>query len=37
MFPTPTGRKTFMVTCKRRRSDVPTGLREFPFSERHYI
>ena len=31
MFPTPSGRKTFVVTCKRCRRDVPSGLREFPF------
>jgi len=24
-------RKTFVVTCKRCRRDVPTGLKEFPF------
>jgi len=31
MFPTPSGRKTYVVTCKRCRRDVPSGLREFPF------
>jgi predicted RNA-binding Zn-ribbon protein involved in translation (DUF1610 family) len=31
MFPTPSGRKTFVVTCKECRRDVPSGLREFPF------
>jgi hypothetical protein len=31
MFPTPSGRKTFVVTCKRCRRDVPTGVREFRF------
>jgi len=31
MFPTPSGRKMFVVTCKRCRRDVPTGLKEFPF------
>jgi hypothetical protein len=30
MFPTPSSRKTFVVTCKRCRRDVPTGLRDFP-------
>jgi hypothetical protein len=28
---TPTGRKTFVVTCKRCRRDVPSGREEFPF------
>src|ERR1035441_3353900 len=27
----PSSRKTFVVTCKQCRRDVPTGLREFPF------
>ena len=31
MFPMPGNRKTFVVTCKGCRRDVPTGLREFPF------
>ena len=31
MFPTASGRKTFVVTCKHCRRDVPSGLREFPF------
>lgn len=31
MFPTPTGRKTFVVTCKQCRRDVPSGVKEFPF------
>ncbi len=31
MFPTPNGRKTFVVTCKRCRRDVPSGREEFPF------
>jgi hypothetical protein len=31
MFPTPSGRKIFVVTCKRCRRDVPSGVREFPF------
>ena len=31
MFPTPSGRKTFVVTCKRCRRDVPSGISEFPF------
>jgi hypothetical protein len=31
MFPTPGNRRTFVVTCKRCRRDVPTGVREFPF------
>ena len=31
MFPTPSGRKTFVVTCKRCRRDIPSGVREFPF------
>ena len=31
MFPTPSGRKTFVVTCKRCRRDVPSGRDEFPF------
>jgi hypothetical protein len=31
MFPTPSGRKTFVVTCKGCRRDVPSGRDEFPF------
>ena len=31
MFPTPSGRKTFVVTCKRCRRDVPSEREEFPF------
>src|ERR1017187_6443730 len=31
MFPTPSGRKTFVVTCKLCRRDVPSGREEFPF------
>lgn len=31
MFPTPSGRKSFVVTCKRCRRDVPSGREEFPF------
>ena len=31
MFPTPSGRKTFVVTCKQCRRDVPSGREEFPF------
>ena len=31
MFSTPSGRKTFVVTCKRCRRDVPSGREEFPF------
>ncbi len=31
MFSTPSGRKTFVVTCKRCRRDVPSGRDEFPF------
>ena len=31
MFPTPSGRKTFVVTCKRCRRDIPSGVKEFPF------
>lgn len=31
MFPTPSGRKTFVVTCKKCRRDVPSGRAEFPF------
>ena len=31
MFPTPSGRKTFVVTCKRCRRDVPSGREKFPF------
>lgn len=31
MFQGPTNRKTFVVTCKRCRRDIPTGVREFPF------
>ena len=31
MFPTPSSRKTFVVTCKPCRRDVPSGVKEFPF------
>lgn len=31
MFPTPSVRKTFVVTCKQCHRDLPTGLMEFPF------
>jgi hypothetical protein len=31
IFPSPSSRKTFVVTCKRCRRDVPSGVREFPF------
>ena len=31
MFSTPSGRKTFVVTCKGCRRDVPSGVKEFPF------
>jgi len=31
MFLTTSGRKTFVVTCKRCRCDVPSGRDEFPF------
>ena len=31
MFPTPSGRKTFVVICKGCRRDVPSGVKEFPF------
>jgi hypothetical protein len=31
MFPTPSGRNTFVVTCKRCRLDIPSGVKEFPF------
>ena len=31
MFQTPSGRKTFIVQCKRCRRDVPSGREEFPF------
>ena len=31
MFPTPGNRKTFVVTCKRCRRDIPSGVRKFPF------
>lgn len=31
MFPTPGGRKSFVVTCKKCRRDVPSGRDEFPF------
>jgi hypothetical protein len=31
MFPTPSGRKVFVVTCKRCRRDIQSGVREFPF------
>ena len=31
MFSTQSGGKTFVVTCKRCRRDVPSGREEFPF------
>ena len=31
MFPTPSDRKTFVVTCKRCGRDMPSGREEFPF------
>jgi len=31
MFHAPGNRKTFEVTCKRCRRDVPTGLKDFLF------
>ena len=31
MFKGPTNRKMFVVTCKRCRRDIPTGMTEFPF------
>jgi endogenous inhibitor of DNA gyrase (YacG/DUF329 family) len=31
MFPTPSGRKTFVVKCKQCGRDVPSGREEFPF------
>jgi len=31
VFQEPANRKQFVVTCKRCRSDVPTGLKEFSF------
>jgi len=31
MFQGPSARKVFVVTCKRCRRDVPTGVKEFPF------
>lgn len=31
MFPAPSGRKTFVATCKRCRRDVPSGREDFPF------
>ena len=31
MFSTPSGRKTFVVTCKGCHRDVPSGHEEFPF------
>ena len=31
MFQGPSGRKTFVVACKKCRRDVPTGAAEFPF------
>jgi len=31
MFQGPANRKTFVVTCKRCRRDIQTGLDEFPF------
>ena len=31
MFQGPSGRKTFVVVCKKCRRDIPTGAAEFPF------
>ena len=31
MFPSPSSRKTFMVTCKGCHRDVSSGREEFPF------
>ena len=31
MFQGPANRKLFVVTCKRCRRDIPTGMTEFPF------
>jgi len=31
MFQGPSGRKAFVVACKKCRRDVPTGVTEFPF------
>ena len=31
MFLTPSSRKRFIVTCKRCRRDISTGVKEFPF------
>jgi len=31
MFQGPSGRKAFVVACKKCRRDVPTGVNEFPF------
>lgn len=31
MFPIPGSRKSFVVTCKKCRRDVPAGVTEFPF------
>jgi hypothetical protein len=31
MFQGPANRKLFVVTCKRCRRDVPSGVREFAF------
>jgi RNase P subunit RPR2 len=31
MISTPSGRKSFVVTCKRCGRDVPSGREEFPF------
>jgi RNase P subunit RPR2 len=31
MFPGPSARKMFVVTCKKCRRDVPSGASEFPF------
>lgn len=31
MFQGPANRKLFVVTCKRCRRDVPSGVSEFPF------
>lgn len=31
MFRGPSARKSFVVTCKKCRRDVPSGVAEFPF------
>jgi RNase P subunit RPR2 len=31
MFQGPSGRKTFVIACKKCRRDVTTGVTEFPF------